>query len=409
MALVVRHYAVNIAYFDDYHMVPVFQSVSQHQFPIHSLWVLNNENREVFPKLLMMSVAYTSHWNTVDQMFVNIGLWVIVVTILWKLIGSTIKRPGYRLFSLLLISLWLFSPAQAENWLWSWEAVWFVCIGAVVLTIFLLHQNQTSKYWLGGAILSAVVASYSLVNGLLIWPIGLLMLIAQKRDRKQIGAWASSGFVVSLLYFFHYTKPTKSPPLGSVIHQPLNFIKFFLAFLGRPISDTMTASMTFGGILILLLIPLLYLCWLQRKNFQKLLPWFAIMVFALAACLTTDFARLGGGLGNSLSSRYATISIIYIVGFIGTLLTLLDTYKFKNTDIRLIVLTISVVTIPVLFSSYANGLRASQLRQQQMIGIHNCTQTAMVSDACLGEADVYETGVARNQLQYLKSKHWAGY
>ena len=410
----VRRDSVNVPYFDDYHMVPMFQAVDLHMVPIKALWTQDNENREVFPKLIMTATAYATDWNIRSQLIVNFAIALGTAVIVCGIIFSTIKRPALRLLSVLLTAFWLFSPAQAENWLWGWENVWYVCVAAVMLAIFYMGRlgklKAPSIYHLAVPVVFGVIASFSLASGLLVWPIGLGMLLLQRQKRQFLKAWLACALVTFAAYFLHYVHPSRSPALSSFLHQPLNFVKFFLALLGRPISDQMHGAIIYGSVLLVLLIPLMYAVWRQRKNIVGLTPWLAITAFSLAALLVTAVGRVGGGVGNSLSSRYTTLSILYMIGLIGTSSTLLDKLKLHSKYIGLALLLMATVSTPLLFSSYKNGLYASRLRHDQMLQIRTCTDEPRPTVACLQTANFsLDTSTSAAQLKYLKARHWAGY
>ena len=115
---------------------------------------------------------------------------------------------------------------------------------------------------LAGAIALAVVASYSSIQGLLLWPMGLFCLLwplwhaRSKYTRRQyveVWAWLVAAAITTAIYFWNYapklgtefcfirTKafgyPVAEPPTWALSH-PGRLIQFFVVDVGNVIPQT---------------------------------------------------------------------------------------------------------------------------------------------------------------------------
>ncbi len=83
----------------------------------------------------------------------------------------------------------LLSLNQGTMTLWGFAVSWYLEIFALAAALFLL--DRVSLGWLGvaGAMAVTVAGAFSSLEGLLIWPVGLLLLYQRRRSRAMILAW----------------------------------------------------------------------------------------------------------------------------------------------------------------------------------------------------------------------------
>ena len=89
------------------------------------------------------------------------------------------------------IAIVMLSFVQYLNALWGFQMAWYLVMAALALALFLLDRPVVNWLVLAGAIAAAVVGSFSSLQGLLIWPAGLVLLYCRKRQR----IWSSPGSV----------------------------------------------------------------------------------------------------------------------------------------------------------------------------------------------------------------------
>lgn len=412
ITLMVLQYAVNTPYLDEWEMVPLFQQADAGKLPIIGLWAQHNEHRVLFPNIIIFISAYLTNWNVVAESLISIIISVVSILMIYLFVLKKFSKENIALITMLATAAIFYSPVQWENWLWGWQIEWFLCVAAVVTSIYLLdcltHAKKHATSIFIGAIIAAVVATFSLGSGILIWGVGFLMLKLYQSDKRQLTTWIMAAFVSTIAYYFNYTKPIGHPPIDTFLHQPVRFVGYILAFYGRPISDVPSTAILIGSILLLVLIPIIYVLWIKRIPHDRIIFWLALIAFSLAAGLATAISRVGFGVQQGMASRYTSISLIYLIGLIGLIFTIIDVTKFKKREIRALVLLVCTLLVPLVISSYANGIVGFKNQSDHLKVIQQCTLETEPSKECL--LTTYpDHEVARNRLNYIKQKHWAGH
>lgn len=224
------HLAVNVPKWDDHALKAyLFYSEQETTFigKLYQLFRQHNEHRIVLDRLVTwLDFNLFSKLNYRHLMLMGNTCLMGVVAIF----GLVIRRglTGEKNTPLLYlppITFLLFNLSSWENSFWGMAALQnFSVVLWVFWAIYVLSFTQS--VW--GAIVLAILATLTSGNGLLIWPIGALLLLLQRRVRPLI-YWAVSAVVVIGLYFLGYEKPAGNPPVrGSV----LDLLKGFLAFNG---------------------------------------------------------------------------------------------------------------------------------------------------------------------------------
>ena len=410
--LAIIHYGVNTPFWDDWEMVPLFQKVDRGTLAFSDLWAQHNEHRILFPNIVLLVSAYMTHWNLHFELLISFAFSLVSVMLLYLMLRSRFRTFGFALIATAALSIWFYSPIQWQNWLWGWQVEWFMCVAGVVAAIYFLDrlgQSSTQKtFLLIAASCSALVATFSLGSGILIWPLGLGIMFLYKRRRKEMITWGLSGVASALLYYYHYQKPAGSPPLTTFIREPVGLVKYFLTLVGGPFGGTMDLRMLMGGLLVLILVPLGYFVWIRRKQIYLFMPWISLIVFSLMVDLITAISRLGLGVAQSMNSRYTAVSLLLTIGFTGLILTILDNLRVAHKYKIFIWLCLAAVVLPLLWSSYVNGIEGMQTRSTYLRYIAACTRLTNPSSKCLSYT-YPNPDLVRTRLVYLKQKHWSGY
>ena len=393
-------------------MTSIFQAADHHNLTFADLWAQHNEHRIFFPNIVLTVNAYLTHWNVKEELLINFAFSLVTALMLYLFVLSKIKQRYLAGTAAVLIAAWFFSPVQFENWLWGWQVEWFMAVAGNVTAIYLLDRyastKRKSRLLLGGAIASAVIATFSLGSGILVWPVGLGILLLYRQRRRPIVTWLVAAVLSTSAYYYNYHKPPTDPSTTLFLHQPKNFVKYILTYFGRPVSSVPDLSMLMGAIFLLLAIPLVYMVWLRRSKISKFVPWLSLMVLALLAGSLTALSRLGFGVAQGSASRYTAFSLLYVIGLTGLICALLDTTKLNRSNGLFVVLVALAVSTPLLFSSYSDGRTGFKIESANTRVISSCTHVPNPTDACL-LLTYPHADVARPRLEYLKTKHWAGY
>ena len=93
----------------------------------------------------------------------------------------------------------LLSLNQGTMTLWGFAVSWYLEIFALAVALFFLHRVSLS--WLGivGAVTITAAGAFSSLEGLLIWPVGFLLLYQRRRNRVALLGWIIAAVVTILL------------------------------------------------------------------------------------------------------------------------------------------------------------------------------------------------------------------
>lgn len=352
LIFIVIKFKVDVPFWDQWELVPLLEKYYQGTVGFSDLWAQHNEHRPLFPRLIMLILAKISNWDITYELAVNILLAL-------GILGAIVYQINKSLMTNLLlpiISLMIFSLAQAENWLWGWQIQFFLNIFAVVVGFIILTNPPLTRLSFVLTLILGIIATYSVANGLLFWPIGLLMLLLNcdnQNRRIYITAWLFISVIVFLSYFYTYHQPEQHPSLFFVFYRPLVFISYVLTYLGALLSTFNTeGAFIFGllGVSIFSLTPWI-LIKAKKMNLQTLLPLISLGLYAIGTAVITGIGRAGFGALQAKSFRYVAFSsLFWVINVI--LLYLLGT---KQRVFRLLSIISIVAVVFLVGLSSAHG------------------------------------------------------
>src|SRR5262249_43442259 len=243
-AFFIKRYAVNVPFWDEWDVIPLLHYWYTGTWTWAHFWAQHNEHRIVYPRVLMIALWHWTHVDTRAGMWVTWVLLCCLAVVLYRLISPIAADHKSALCWFIPISWLVFNWRQWENLLWGFQLGFALMLLCVVCAIYLLTRSARLDRSYRLAMLSAVVGSFTLANGLLIWPIGLLQILGQhylSRARGtqhlwgQIGVWSLTGLVVYTLYFRGYHKPGYHPSLLFFLQHPMTAIQYFLIYWGNPL------------------------------------------------------------------------------------------------------------------------------------------------------------------------------
>jgi hypothetical protein len=318
----IRRLAVNVPYWDEWELVPLIVKMRHGTLAFGDFWMQHNEHRLVFPRMVMLGLAWPG-WNVINELYASWIFAILTGLVLWRLLARTLGLTHAVLLAPLAVatSLLLFSPVQGQNWLWGWQVQWFMLVFFSVLTAWALARWPGQWRGLGVAALASMGATYSLASGQLIWLVGLLGLFVQwKRwGWRKMGVWVLTAGVCIGAYLYGYHSPQGHPSLFFSLQHPFIFATYVLAYLGSPLGSWggLLSSIAAGYGLAGLGALGLALLWFWRARselFVAIVPWLQIAAFSLMSAVITAIGRAGFGVGQALSSRYATIALLFWLG-----------------------------------------------------------------------------------------------
>jgi hypothetical protein len=321
---VLAHYQVNAIVgdqWDDVHMV----ALNYRHFPDWtSLWSVHTDNRVFFPNLIVVGLAHTVSLNVeVEEYLSALMLFGAVTLFIW---AHKRRSPATPLLYYCPIAFLMLSFVQWQNALWGFQMAWYLIVFAFALTVYLLDRPQLGRLVFIGAALAAVVGSYSSLQGLLIWPVGLVLLYHRRRPTWTFVSWVVAGVATAAWYFHDYHTAAVGPQYA--LERPLQSIKFFLFALGDIVglqvksgSPANAGVMAFGAVILVLAIFVL-LKWGIRRDEQSGAPiGVAMIAFGLLFDLLITEGRVFFGFVGASQSRYTTYDVMVLAGIYMTTLS----------------------------------------------------------------------------------------
>ncbi len=320
----VQHYQVNAIFGDQWYDVPVIRESYVHFPNWSSLWALHDDNRILFPNLIVLALAHTARFNiSIEEYLSALMLIAATAVLIW-----THKRrsPQTSLLAYCPIAFLMLSLAQWSNALWGFQIAWFLVLLALALTVSFLDRPRQRWWTVGLAVCFAVVASYSSLQGLLVWPVGFVLLYLRQRQRWIFASWVAAAAMTVLLYFINYSNPYATNPRTALLH-PYAAAKFYLFALGDIVGVQMKYGgpgnalvMTFGIVILALALIVLFR-WGLRRDTETAAPLGVVLIIfgLLFDVLITD-GRIAFGLWGASQSRYTTNDILVLAGIYLTVL-----------------------------------------------------------------------------------------
>jgi hypothetical protein len=362
--LYVRVFGVNVPFWDQWHIVGQFDGLFAGTLGLPDLVGQHNEHRIVFPMIAMLLVGVVTRYNTVAEMYLTQSCIVVVLVVLFLAFRRSVKQ-GPLLF--VPISFLLFNFRQHENMLWGFQLGFILPAVFSVLAFYFVYisadgnTGNSRRFGFSAALLSATVATFSSVQGLFVWPTGLLQIaispMQTSAKRVMLGIWGFMGTLEWIIYFIDYEKPAHHPPLSSVLAHPVVGAEFFLSGLGSSLFWQPNFALV-GGFLIACLVFAGVLSIYRATKLGELSFWLALILFSFLFLASITVGRSGFGVEQAMTSRYASFSVLAVIGLYATFVKLAFETRSRASMALLGALSgLILVSVP---NSYQEGVKAGE-------------------------------------------------
>jgi hypothetical protein len=335
---------IDVPFADQWALIPLLERSYRGTLSIRDLWAQHNEHRLLFPRLIMLALARLSGWNTHAEMLANVILAAGIFGLLVYQLRATARFTQMAWVRIVpMLALAVFSLNQAENWWGGWNIQIFLNVLTVSASLILLAAPTRRLGALALALGCGIVATYSYSTGLLIWPLGLLLLIMRsdrwtQRNAAWIIAWICGGGLTIASFFYHYTWTAQTPTLAELLSNPGRYLTYTFTYLGAAptrgaveylfglltgdrrafcnlgdsdlcgyVNSSAIAAGAIGIALFLLIVRSL----LRRLPLQALLAYLGLGLYALGTGAFTSLGRANYGNHQALAQRYATNASLF--------------------------------------------------------------------------------------------------
>ena len=203
----------------------------------------HNEHRLVVPSLLFAIDRQLFHAREWFLLVCSFALQAVSAVMLWRLFARTApsERSEDVMAGAVIVSC-LFSGQQYVNFIWGFQVqfllVYCCAIGSLLALLKGAEHRQDGRdgRWLVVSTVLAAAATYSMANGILVWPLLILLAWRLGTPRLQIAAVAAAAALVGVPYFWGWHRNAAVPsPFASPAHAATVAL-FWLGHLGSPLS-----------------------------------------------------------------------------------------------------------------------------------------------------------------------------
>jgi hypothetical protein len=321
------HFAVAAPTADEWaHNIPLVDQATHGHLSFNLFWAQYFQSRMLFPNLLFVLVGVPSHYD--PRWFVAISAVCYIASLF--IILAVVRRylgTGLRTLPTVIVALVWFSLSAVSDALWAFELGYYLVILSLALVIYCLLVPRTRRWpWLALAVIAAVVGSYSFTQGLLVWPVGLVILLFSVRPTRrviaEVAVWLGCAAVTTGLFFWHFdfaatnSLCTVHCGVGYTLSHPGLTLSYWMRMVGNVVPSVRGTTGTVQIILGVILTAAAVLVVVQsfrerRRNPMVALP-LAIVVFALLWDMIITAGRVA--LHSPGFHEYTLAQMILLVG-----------------------------------------------------------------------------------------------
>ena len=367
------------------------------------LWAQHNEHRIFVTKLFFLIDVELFHGT---QEFLLISIFLV------QLLQVALLSRSLRMLGGLRGSAWragtgliaycILSPTQYENLVWGFQLQFVVPAAMATLAVLslLLYQRGGKGGCLAISFVAATIATWSLANGMLLWP--LLVIVALWLNMKPATwmALLAAGLCNIALYFYRYHRP--SPKMALPILSLGERVRYAVVYLGSTFvrHSSGTVALVAGGLGICAALFVLVGVIRQRKNPSPFLIEMSFLILlCLATAAVTSSGRIHLGVEQATASRYQTFALLFwcSLGLIVLFQFARNQARFQGFATALLIMMLAFATqvrLPLIDAQW------HQLRLE-MVGLSLLTG---VQDSAVLEDAYPDPQVVLRAARYMKQQ-----
>jgi hypothetical protein len=322
----VHRYSIDAMVGDQWDDVTVIRLSYLHGFDWSSLWSQHNENRILFPNLIVLALARTVHFDVRIEEYLSACLLVGSMALL--ILTHRRRSPTTPLLYYVPVLALGFSFVQWSNTTWGFQMAWYLVLISLMAALYLLDTPRLTPWLMAAAVVVAVIGSFSSLQGLLIWPAGLVLLYHRRRPWPVLATWVGIALVTTVVYFHGYRSqgPGASPTLA--LSLPQSAAKFYLYALGDVLGvqqhklnqPANLLVLAFGAVLLIMAVAMVVLYGIRRDGQHGSPIGIALIVTGLLFAIMITEGRIVFGYFAAAASRYTTMDLLVPIGIYLTLL-----------------------------------------------------------------------------------------
>ncbi len=267
---------------------------------LEQLSAINNEHRMLTSRLLYVASWWTT--GTIDFRVMgaigNAFLPALCAVLLWSA-----ATPPRRLRLAVPLAFLLFSLAHHENLYWAGASIDHLQVPALAAAALVCLDRPARAAFVVAA-LCAGLATFTLAHGLVVWPVGALLLWSARRWRD-LGFWLAAAGCAALLFLHGFNLNDGHRFAEFDLRGFAHLGRYWLALLGAPLALGRADLAPWLGAAVLAA----FAAQLFRGVWRAERAFLHVVLFCFGALVLIALGRseVGGGV---LHSRYAVLSAL---------------------------------------------------------------------------------------------------
>jgi hypothetical protein len=381
------------------------------EYSLAGLWAQHNEHRIPVPRLLFFADARVTSWR---------GTLLLGAILLAQLahaaaVARLVRRGGAGRPAVLAAFAFgvaaLFAFVQVENLLWPFQVQFtgVFLLGTLALGAYATAGRNGARAALVASI-SALLATGTMANGLLLWPLLVLAGWLFARPRRELALLALAGALVWTAYLVGWTPVARhDDPTRSLADLP-RVLAFAIGYLGNPLCQFGLWPSRLLGSLGLLLLALLLGRAIRARGGDPVADALALAAaFVFGTALLTGLGRINLAPAVELSSRYTTGGGAYWLLLGGAWLVRLRARAVATTAALLLLAVLALLLLAQQRRAFDGAIpwfeRMDRATTASWLGLRDPAHSNLVYGADLG----LERQPPRDEyLARARLAHWAG-
>jgi Bacterial Ig domain len=298
-------------------------SLIQHSFTgtlrFGMLWGLHGDNRIFSQNIITLILGHVTHYNVIVEEYISAVLLIAATTLV--ILTHHRRAPKTHWIAYCPVAIVLLSIAQFGDTLYGFQIGWYLIMVALSIALFFLDRPVLTRIAFCAAVAAGIFGSFSSLQGLFIWPVGLVLLFQRARTRSFVLSWIAAGLASAVLYF-HNWNGQGSGGISYALRHPTEALKFFFFAVGDVVSIQIPDSphgAQYGvfalGIAIVGIAVWLLIAFGFRVDKSSGRPvGVALIWFGLLFAVAISGGRTSLGLSDAGTSRYVTFDLLILVG-----------------------------------------------------------------------------------------------
>lgn len=417
----IQRFGVNVPFWDEWNLGKLVLRHSKGELSLFELLtVKHNEHLMGGAFALMLTFHALSDYNSKAILLLSAALQVAAIGLFlalgWRLLPGGRRRGWYAL----LISLPLVSLAPAWNILWGFQTAWYLITFLLLASLWCLSRAVTPGRSSGLSLIvlgsfTAVIASFSSVQGLAVWPAGAAYLYFALGGGRlalydsRIVLWLVFALSTAALYVWvsSLTPTTHSTTTGVaalIAADPLALVRFTLAMLSTVWGDKLGAWATIAGAPIGLLIASGLLAALVARDRAELALPIALMTFGIMFALMVGIGRVRLGQAAAIESRYSGYLLLAAAGSVLALLHLTTNMASESRATAVRALLVALVVAPFVSAAISGLETGRQWREDRGIGAQILLDAENQARFKIERTLCWDAEIVLKQVPYLRSQ-----